>query len=154
MTTADSAGPAGVKLVRDYMTANPTTLGPAQSLLDAAILMRTSGFRHIPIVQDGQLVGMLSDRDVARLTPTMLLPHSASEHNEVMEETLIGKVMTREPITTAPDAPLSDIAESFVVGKLGSMAVMDNGELVGIITVRDLVRALYDYLSTPPTASP
>lgn len=136
-----------VRTVADYMTHNPTTMEPGQSLLDAAVLMRSSGFRHIPIVGDGQLVGMLSDRDIARLTPSMLLPHSASEHNQVMEATIIGKVMTRNLSTTSPDMPLVMVAEEFVTKKLGSMAVLDDGALVGILTVRDMLRAFRDTLS-------
>ena len=135
------------KTVGDYMSRNPTTMTPTASLLDAAVLMRSSGFRDIPIVSDGQLVGMISDRDIARLTPSMLLPHSAAEHNQVMEQTIIGKVMTRNPMTTTPEMPLVQAAEMFVGGKLGSMAVLDNGELVGIITVRDMLRAFYDHLA-------
>ncbi|MSO20304.1 MAG: CBS domain-containing protein [Acidobacteria bacterium] len=143
----DSTKRGNQKTIAEYMTTNPTTMRPSQSLLEAALLMRSSGFRHIPIVSDGQLVGMLSDRDVARLTPSMLLPHSASEHNDVMEQTIIGKVMTREPATTAPDAKLAEVAEAFVVGKLGSMAVLEDGSLVGIITVRDMLRAFHDHLT-------
>jgi acetoin utilization protein AcuB len=122
-------------------------MGPSQSLLDAAVLMRSSGFRHIPIVSDGELVGMISDRDIARLTPSMLLPHSANEHNQVMEQTIIGKVMSRDPVTTTPETPLLAAAEIFVGGKLGSLAVLENGELVGILTVRDMLRAFYDHLA-------
>ena len=129
------------------MTRNPTTMEPSESLLDAAVLMRSSGFRHIPIVSAGQLVGMLSDRDIARLTPSMLLPHSASEHNQVMEATLIGKVMTRNLTTTTPETPLVAVAKDFVLKKLGSMAVLEDGTLVGILTVRDMLRAFYDSLS-------
>ena len=135
------------KTVGDYMSRNPTTMTPSESLLDAAVLMRSSGFRHIPIVDGGKVVGMLSDRDIARLTPSMLLPHSASEHNQVMEQTIIGKVMTRNLATTTPDMPLVNASELFVQGKLGSMAVLENGELVGIITVRDMLRAFHDHLA-------
>lgn len=151
MTTANtmnlSGNPGVFKTVGDYMSRNPTTMSPTQSLLDAAVLMRSSGFRHIPIVNDGQLVGMISDRDIARLTPSMLLPHSAAEHNQVMEQTIIGKVMTRDPVTTSPEMPLVQAAEMFVSGKLGSLAVLDDGALVGILTVRDMLRAFYDHLS-------
>ena len=136
-----------MRTVADYMSRNPTTMSPTASLLDAAVLMRSSGFRHIPIVDAGKLVGMLSDRDIARLTPSMLLPHSASEHNQVMEQTPIGKVMTRNPVTTTPEMPLAEAAEQFVAGKLGSMAVLDAGELVGILTVRDMLRAFHDHLT-------
>jgi acetoin utilization protein AcuB len=135
------------KRVGDYMSRNPVTMQPTESLLDAAVLMRSSGFRHVPIVSEGKLVGMLSDRDIARLTPSMLLPHSASEHNQVMEQTVIGKVMTRNLATTTPETPLLAASEMFVTGKLGSMAVLEDGALVGIITVRDMLRAFHEHLA-------
>ena len=91
-----------LQLVRDYMTVAPVTLDVSQNLLAAAVLLRTSGFRHVPVMADGRLVGMLSDRDVARLSPTVLLPHAAEDHHRVFEQTTIGLVMTRELVSTTP----------------------------------------------------
>src|SRR3989337_2693010 len=60
--------------VRDYMTAEPETLEINHSLLDAVLLLRRANLRHIPILENGKLVGVLTDRDVGRFAPTMLLP--------------------------------------------------------------------------------
>lgn len=132
--------------VRDYMTQNPVTLDSSHSLLEAAVRLRSSGFRHLPIVVDGALVGMLSDRDVARLSPTLLLPHSAEEHHRVLRETTVGAVMTREPVSISPEAPLKDAVELLRRHRLGCLPVLEDGKLVGIITNRDMLGALLDQL--------
>ena len=71
--------------VRDYMTSEPQTLGAEHSLLDAVLMLRRSNLRHIPITKDGRLVGLLSDRDVARAAPSLLTPLSQDEYNRVFE---------------------------------------------------------------------
>ena len=136
----------GLQRVRDYMTVAPVTLDVSQSLLSAAVLLRTSGFRHVPVMADGRLVGMLSDRDVARLSPTVLLPHAAEDHHRVLEQTTIGLVMTRELVSTTPEAPLRHAVELVCRHGLSCLPVMDDDQLVGIITSRDMLRALEDLL--------
>ena len=139
-----------VSRVRDYMTAGPETLDAGQSLLEAVLLLRSTGFRHIPILENGGLVGVITERDVWRFTPSMLLPTSAQEYNRVFEETKIGAVMTRDPISIAPDALLAEAAELLSQKKLGCLPVLEDGKLVGIITVRDMLRALHHLLSPAP----
>lgn len=139
--------------VRDYMTCEPVVLDVSQTLLDAAIVLKKSGFRHLPIVQGGALVGMISDRDIARLSPTMLLPHSAEEHHKILRHTVVGAVMTREPMSTSPNAPLAEAVDLMRRHKLGSLAVLDEGTLVGIVTTRDMLRALHDCLSAVEQAA-
>ena len=136
--------------VRDYMTPNPETLEVNHSLLDAALLLRRTNLRHIPILQDGQLVGVLTDRDVARFTPTMLLPVSAQEYNRVFEETPVEKVMSRNPLSIASDAPLSEAVELLFRNRLGCLPVLEKNRLIGIITVTDMLRALHDLIAPSP----
>lgn len=132
--------------VRDYMTSSPQALEISATLLDAVLLIRKSGFRHIPILEHGQLVGILTERDLWRYTPTMLAPPSPQEYNRLFEETTVGKVMTREPRTIAPQAPLADAVELLFRNGLGCLPVIEDNQLVGIITVRDMLRALHDLL--------
>ena len=140
-------------LVQDYMTAQPESLNADESLLDAVLLLRKSGFRHIPILEQGRLAGVLTERDIYRFSPTMLLPVPVKEYNRLFEETPVGKVMTRDPQTVAPDAPLSHAVDLLIQTRLGCLPVMENDVLVGIITVRDMLRALYDFVApVPPPA--
>lgn len=133
--------------VRQYMTPQPESLEASQNLLDAVLLLRKFGFRHIPVMENGRLAGIISERDLWRFSPTMLIPLSQKDYNRVFEETAIGKVMTREPHTIAPEAPLTQAVDLMIQNRLGCLPVMEAGRLVGIITVRDMLRALNDLIA-------
>ena len=138
--------------VRDYMTPNPEALDVGSTLLDAALLLRRAELRHIPIMEDGHLVGVLTDRDVGRVAPSVLGRVSPQEYNRFFEETLLGKVMTRNPVSIAPEAPLAEAVELLHKNKLGCLPVLDGDSLIGIITVSDMLRALHDLIGGPDPA--
>lgn len=132
--------------VRDYMTAGPETLSPDDRLLDAELMIRRAGVRHIPVVSGDQLVGLLTDRDVRRYAPS-ILDSTPEEYNRIFEQTLVGTVMTKEVATIGPDAPLAEAADVLYSHHRGCLPVMENGVLVGIITTRDLLRFAHEMLS-------
>lgn len=132
--------------VKDYMTSSPQTLTPDQTLLDADLLIRRSGVRHLPIVTDDRLVGLLTERDVRRYAPS-ILDSTPEEYNRIFENTLVGKVMTKEVTTIAPEAPLAEAATLMVAQHRGCLPVMDGERLVGIITRRDLLKFANDVLT-------
>ena len=138
--------------VRDYMTPDPQTLDVQNTLLDAVLLIRRAELRHIPILQDGRIVGILTDRDVGRVAPSVLSPVSPQEYNRFFEETRVGKVMTRNPVSIAPEAPLAEAVNLVYKNKLGCLLVLDGDRLIGIITVSDMLRALYDLVSSSDSA--
>ena len=141
--------------VRDYMTANPETLESTQSLLEAVLLLRKSGFRHIPILEQGKLAGVFTERDLWRFSPSLLLPTSQQDYNAVFEETPLEKVMSRNPQTIGPDASLTQALDLLMHNRHGCLPVMVSDRIVGIITIRDMLRALYDLLAPiPPPTEP
>ena len=93
------------KLAREIMTTGTITLESSAKLLDAALLMRTSGFRHLPVVKDGCPVGVVSDRDVQRASPSRFSNLSPDEYNQLFVTTPIEKVMAKEPGTVTPETP-------------------------------------------------
>jgi acetoin utilization protein AcuB len=133
--------------VRDYMTSTVTTLTVDARLLDAALLIRRTGKRHVPVVsQDGKVLGIISDRDVSRLAPSVLSQPSAEEYNKVFEGTSVTLAMTKDPVTIHPDAPVQQAVQIMSSKKFSSLLVTEpDGKLVGIITVTDLL-ALLDQL--------
>jgi len=139
--------------VRDYMTAEPQTLRVEQSLLEAVLMLRRASLRHIPIMEDGRLVGVLSDRDVARVAPSLLAPLSPDEYNRVFEDTPVGRVMSKNPISTTADAPLAEAVGLLYENRLGCLPVLEEGKLIGIITRVDMLRALHDLIASPASAS-
>ena len=99
---------AAASRVRDYMTAEPQTLNVDSTLLDAVLLMRRSDLRHIPILENGRVVGIITDRDVARFAPSILVTLSPQDYNRVFEDTPVARVMTRKLVSTTPEMTLSE----------------------------------------------
>ena len=142
----------GLSRVRDYMTADPQTLDIKNTLLDAALMLHRLELRHIPIMEDGRLVGILTDRDVGRVAPSILLGLSPQEYNRVFEDTPVVKVMTRNLYRTTPEAPLAEAVHLLYNHKLGCLPVLEGERLVGIITVSDMLRALRDLIANPESS--
>jgi len=131
------------KVVREIMSTNLTTLDQEARLLDAALLMRSSGFRHLPIVHGGRLVGLVSDRDIQRATPSLLGKVSQEEYNRIFETTPITRIMRRDVLTVAPTTPIRDAVRLLYENKLGCLPVVEGeNHLVGIVTVTDLLGVL------------
>ncbi len=136
------------KLVREIMTTEVATLDYDAKLLDAALQMRSSGFRHLPVVKDGRLAGVISDRDVQRASPSIFSDITPEEYNRLFETTPIAKVMAREPVTVSPDTPVREVVKLMHENKFGSLPVVDKeSKLVGIVTTTDLLRVLNDLLA-------
>jgi acetoin utilization protein AcuB len=129
-------------LVRDCMTAPADSLPKDACLLDAVLTFRRTGFRHLPIVDDGRIVGIISERDIQRVSPSLLSNVAQEEYNSVFEKTRLKDVMTRDPLTVTPDTPLRDAAIILNEQKVGCLPVAVDGKLVGIITVIDMLQAL------------
>jgi len=138
--------------VRDFMTSEPQTLETKNTLLDAVLMLRRQELRHIPIMEDARLVGILTDRDVARYAPSMLMGISPQEYNRVFEDTPVAKIMTRNLYHTSPEAPLAEAVHLLYNFKLGCLPVMEDERLVGIITVSDMLRALHDLIASPDSS--
>jgi acetoin utilization protein AcuB len=88
------------------MSRPPITIEPCTLLLDAALTLRASAIRHLPVVENGQLVGLLTERDIQRCAPSRLIPITEDGYNQVFAGTTVAKVMTREPLAVGPDMPL------------------------------------------------
>ena len=125
-------------LVRDAMTCSVHTIGASLTLADAARLMRKHKVHHLPVLDDGALVGMLSERDVQVISlvsqndPTCILVEAA---------------MTREPWTVEPNMPLAEVATHMAEARLGSAVVMENDKVVGVFTTTDGLRILGELLA-------
>lgn len=130
-------------LVRDFMTAPVTSIPQEACLLDAVLIMRRSGIRHLPIVAESdRLVGLITDRDVHRFSPSLLSRIGQDEYNDIFENTPLERVMTHNPLTVTPAMPLREAAGILHEKKLGCLPVVEDGRLVGIITVTDMLSIL------------
>ena len=136
-------------LVRDYMTTELVTVQETDTLLDATMFFVRSTFRHLPVVRGRQLVGVITERDVKQYAPSVLSGISAEDYNSIMETTPISRVMARSPITVRPEQSVLDAAKLLYTKRLGCLPVVQDGELVGIITTTDLLRVLTHILERP-----
>jgi predicted transcriptional regulator len=141
--------------VSDYMIRDVTTLDEQSHLLDAVLLIRRSGKRHIPVVDaEGRPVGLLTDRDIARVAPSMLTPMNAESYNQIFESTPVTKAMSRPPVTIRPDASVAEAVDMLHMHKCGALVVVnDAGVAMGIITTTDMLGLLRDLLQKTATTS-
>jgi acetoin utilization protein AcuB len=134
--------------VRDYMTTNVTTLTDDARLIDAALLIRRTGKRHVPILNgEGKVVGIISDRDVARMAPSILGQMTPEEYNSIFESTPITVAMTKTPMTIGPDEPIANAVNLLYTKKIGALLVVQGGSLAGILTVSDMLGLLNELLA-------
>lgn len=132
--------------VRDYMSSPVTTLTPDQRLLEADLLIRRSPIRHFPVLSDGRLIGLLTERDVRRVAPS-ILDSTPENYNAIFENTLVAAVMTKDVRTISPDAPLSQAASILYQERMGCLPVLERGRLVGILTRTDVLHYAFDALN-------
>jgi acetoin utilization protein AcuB len=133
-------------VVEDVMTRDVVTLTPEHTLRDAIDLLRSKRIRHLPIVEAQKLVGIVTDRDVKRATPSVIAGVDRDEYDNSLLTIKVSQLMTREPITVPRQSALKAAVEIFINRKVGALPVVDEGHLVGILTEIDILRVAYDLL--------
>jgi acetoin utilization protein AcuB len=128
--------------VRQWMTRSVMTLKPQDSLQHAHDRLRKYRINQFPVVRDGSLVGIVTDRDIRDAYPSSLRRIRTEDIEEFAEERTVDQIMTREVVTISPEATLRDAALRLRQYRLGALPVMEEGQLVGIITRSDLLEAM------------
>lgn len=121
------------------MTVKPATVAPDDTLAIAAELFSSTGVHHAPVVDHGQLVGILSATDFLKL-------HLLDSDNLPIDKIKVRQLMQTNPVVLPLDTSLRDAAEKFLVGEFHALPVIDDGALVGIITTSDLTQYLLQRL--------
>lgn len=119
--------------IEDFMTRSVHTIGTKSPLTEAHRLMNEHAIRHLPVLEGGQLVGMLSQRDL-HLIETL--------KDVVPKEVLVEEAMSQDAYTVAPEASLKEVAREMGVHKYGSAVIVRGREVLGIFTTTDALRAL------------
>jgi acetoin utilization protein AcuB len=125
-------------LVRDSMTREIVTLAPDETVGTALALCRERRIRHLPVLTEGRLVGIVSDRDLRSATPAFGEPERAA----ALQKILVEDVMADDVISAFPDDPIEQAANTMRERRIGCLPVIESGELVGIITASDVMKAL------------
>jgi CBS domain-containing membrane protein len=127
-------------VVREIMMGNPVTLKPADTLDLANDIISLGRIRHIPVVEDGRLVGLLSERDLIGAAATQIFGLKQKRKSALLKTVLIKDVMKKKVITTNPDTPVKDAAHLMADKKIGCVPVIESGTLVGLLTTTDILR--------------
>jgi acetoin utilization protein AcuB len=127
-------------VVRQFMTPAPHTIGPTRSLAVARHMMQEHGIRHLPVLDGGRIVGLLSERD-------LLLVETVPNVNPT--NVRVEEAMVQEVLTVEPDTPVAEVVERMLERKAGSAVVCDGDRVVGVFTTIDALAALHELLERP-----
>lgn len=140
-------------LVKNRMTRDPVAVPSTASLAEALRLVGRHRLRHLPVVDGGELVGILSDRDL-RLAMPSPLGAERPEFVAQVEATPVEAIMARDVITAGPTETLEDAAVRMCRHRVGALPVLDEaGRLVGILTESDILRAFVTVFTAAGAAS-
>lgn len=125
--------------IQKYMTTTPHSIGVDQPLSVAHSMMREHNIRHLPVLQGGKLLGMLTERDL-RLVESLAGVDPA--------KVTVEEAMSTSVYSVNPETPLDEVVSTMGEHKYGSAVVMQNQKVVGIFTTVDVCRALAELLQT------
>ena len=127
-------------LVGNRMTKHPVTITAEELLSQAKEKMAAGRFRRLPVMSDGKLTGIITDRDLR-------------QYAGVLEHTKVNAAMTDQPIAVGPETMLEDAANIMLKNQIGGLPVLHQGQLVGIITSSDVMKAFLDVMGASESAS-
>lgn len=139
--------------VKNKMTANPYTISPDASIIDAVELMKEKKLRRLPVVKNGKVEGILTKNDLQQVSPTKATSLSIFEINYLLSKTTVKDAMTRETVTISPESLLEEAAVIMRNKKIGILPVIENDRIVGVITESDILDAFIDILGFKASGS-
>jgi acetoin utilization protein AcuB len=134
---------------QEIMQRDVAVLEPGASLREASELMHDYDVRHIPIVERGQVVGIVSDRDLRCYLSELFLSEPESTPATARKTLTVRQVMQAKPVAVDPASDIQEVIECILDFKIGAVVVADTeGRLCGIISYEDVLRAARDLLPT------
>jgi acetoin utilization protein AcuB len=128
-------------LIKDWMTPDPVTITDDTSMIKAIHIMKQKRFRRLPVVHQGKLVGMVTDRDLKEASPSKATTLDVHELYYLLAELQVKEIMSRNPVTVALDDTVEHAAQVMLEQTISGLPVLDGGKLAGIITQSDVFRA-------------
>ena len=126
--------------VRELMTTDVTTVGRNDELTIADDIMKMKRLRHLPVVEEGRLVGILTQRDLFHAALSTALNFGEKAQKGFLKTVVVKEVMTDDVRTIGPDADVKEAARLLIEHRIGCLPVVENGKLVGIVSETDLLR--------------
>ena len=133
-------------LVGERMKHPVITISPEMPIVDALNLMKREHIRRTPVVKDGKLVGIVSDKDLLNASPSPATSLSVWEMNYLLSKITVKDVMTKKVMTVEEDTPIEEAARIMADNKIGGLPVLREEQLVGIITETDLFKVLLELM--------
>jgi acetoin utilization protein AcuB len=130
--------------VSDWMTKKVFTVEIDDYLSTALSVMKEKGVKHLPVVKGNKLKGLVSDRDIKEYSPSKATSLDIYEIHYLLANTRIKEIMRTKVATTTPETPVEEAAMRMLDENIGCLPVLDNGNLVGIISDKDIFHALVD----------
>jgi CBS domain-containing protein len=132
------------RLVKDWMSSNPVTISPKTTVAHAHDLMTQHNFRHIPVVEDDSLVGIISLGDIRESGPSEVSSLSIYELNFLLANTEVKEVMSAKPYFIGAEEKLSAAARVMLDHKIAGLPVVSDGKVIGILTESDIFQAVIE----------
>ena len=132
--------------VKNRMTKNPHTIAVNATITEAVALLREKGLKRLPVVEGEKLVGILTQSDIQKVSPTKATSLSIFEINYLLSKLTVKDAMTKNIITIEADSLLEEAAVIMRDKRIGTLPVVEKGKLVGIITESDIFDAFIDLL--------
>ena len=133
--------------VKDRMTRNPISISPEDNVDAAQDLLKKHKIRRLPVVERGKLVGIITDKDLMRVSPSAATTLSKYEINSLLAKIAIRDIMSDKVISVNEDAPIEEAALLMSMNKIGGLPVVsDVGTVVGIITETDIFNSLVEIM--------
>ena len=130
--------------VKDFMTRTVVYISPNTTIAHAADMMREQKLHRLPVIENDQLVGLVTEGTIAEASPSKATSLSIYEMNYLLNKTKVGDVMIRDVVTISQFASLEDATYLMLKNKIGILPVVDNEQLYGVITDRDIFKAFLE----------
>ena len=127
------------KTVRDIMATEVVTLGRNDTLQLAKDIMALGRIRHFPVVDEGEVVGVVSQRDLFRASLGSVMKYGEKAERSFLDTVAVKEVMSGPPMTISPDVSIKEAARLMVERKIGCLPVVAEWKLVGLVTETDLL---------------
>ena len=130
--------------VKDFMTRKVVYISPDTTIAHAADMMREQKLHRLPVIENDQLVGLVTEGTIAEASPSKATSLSIYEMNYLLNKTKVGDVMIRDVVTISQFASLEDATYLMLKNKIGILPVVDNEQIYGVITDRDIFKAFLE----------
>lgn len=138
-------------LVGERMSRPVIVIPPDMTIIDALNLMKRERIRRTPVVKEGKLVGIVSDKDLLNASPSPASSLSVWEMNYLLSKIRIKELMTKEVLTVSENTPIEEAARIMADNKIGGLPVMRDNHVVGIITETDLFKIFLELMGARET---